>query len=229
MRTPALALLVSALPSCSDRASGADDTSAPVTVTPTPGDSAMPECRARPRGQVLTEFTAGTCGAALVSDDGGLALWVLSRTAKEEPARGERPEPCTDKRPCMFLGYDSSLGPLVLAIVDGAASEMPEGVWLGLALDAPKEHLAFFDLWAGAGDTVTTEGTDLGPAHSLAPFACAGDLALLAVPRLPAASGVEAAAELLAREGVYEWDGTAVTRRDIHDRARCTALDVELP
>jgi len=215
------------LVACSDRVGTTEDAGAAVTVPPTTVEPSKASCRPRPSGKVLAEFSAGDCGAALLEDDRGVGLWSLATDGEAEPARGPLPEPCA-KGDCTFLGYDSAIGPVVLAMTGGPRSEMPTGVWLAAALDEAKQQLVFFDLWAGAGQSVVGDGTDLGPAHSLAPYSCAGKLGLFSDGRLAAAAGVEPAALLVAREGVYTWGSTEPQRADAQ-REACVRLAIELP
>ena len=212
---------------CSDRVGSEGDVGASVTVPPTTAEPTKASCRPRPAGKVLAEFSAGVCGAALLVDDRGAGLWSLAADGDAPPARGPVPEPC-EKGRCIFLGYDSAIGPIVFAVAGGPRSEMPAGVWVGAALDDGKQQLVFFDLWAGAGQSVIGDGTDLGPAHSLAPFSCGEKLGLFSVGRLAAAEGVEPARPLVAREGVYTWGSTEPQRADAK-RDDCTRLAVELP
>lgn len=220
-------MMLVGLVACSDRVGTTEDAGAAVTVPPTTVEPPKASCRPRPSGKVLTEFSAGPCGATLLMDDRGVGLWSLAADAEAEPARGPVPEEC-EKGGCTFLGYDSAIGPVVLAVTEGPRSEMPTGVWMGAALDEAKTQLVFFDLWAGAGQSVVGDGTDLGPSHSLAPFSCGGKLGLFSVGRLAAADGVEPAAPLVAREGVYTWGSTEAQRTEAQ-RDGCTRLAVELP
>ncbi|MEM6990986.1 MAG: hypothetical protein AAF721_10825 [Myxococcota bacterium] len=212
---------------CTDRTGGAEEGSAPVTVAPASAVPPAKPCRPHPAGRMLSAFDAGTCGAALVADDQGLGLWSLAPDGEEPPARGPGPQAC-EKSSCTFLGYDSPLGPIVLAKLAAPSSEMPAGVWLGVALDPAGLQLVFFDLWAGAGDTVTGDSTDLGPAHSLAPFTCGGKLGLFAVGRLAAGVDVAPSKRLASREGIYTW-GTDAPQRAAATREGCEPFAIELP
>lgn len=213
--------------SCTDRPGGADEGAASVTVPPTSVEPPAVQCRERPAGAVLTVFDSGECTAALLAEDQGLALYDLGPTAESVPARGPAPEVCA-RRSCSFFGFQSTVGPVVVVQMAGPRSEMPAGVWLGVALDEARQQLVFFDLWAGAGQSVVGDGTDLGPTHALAPFACGDALGLFARSRTAAGEGVEAAATLVGREGVYAWDATAPVRADT-DRSACTPIAIEMP
>lgn len=216
-----------ALAGCTDRGGGAEDGAPPVTVAPTSAAPPAKRCRPRPAGRVLSAFEAGECGAALIQEDETLGLWSLSFDDAEHAASGPAPEACT-RTACTYLGHGGPLGPMVLAVTDDGRSEMPAGVWLGISLDPEASRLVFFDLWAGAEDTVVGDGTDLGPAHSLAPFVCDGQLGLFAVGRLAAARDQPLPSGLVTRQGIYTWEGAA-PKRVPGARDGCTALALELP
>lgn len=230
-RSAALAVCLAAA-GCTDRTGAAEEGAAPVTVAPNAVQPPTPPCREAPAGRVLSSFASGPCGSALVADERGVGLWRLSADDPEQPARGDVPDACGGGG-CTYFGYDSVAGPLVLALVAGPRSEMPTGVWLGLAMDPAGQQLVFFDLWAGGEQSVVGDGTDLGPPHSLAPFVCpnaAGEsgFALFTMPRLAAGMGVEPVKTMAAREGVYSWSETTATRADA-DRSRCAPISIELP
>ncbi len=81
----------------------------------------------------------------------------------------------------------------------------------------------FEDLWEGAGQTVLDGGVELGPTHGLAPYDCAGRLALLAAPRTVAGQNVAPPPTLLEREGPLDGSDAALTRD------ACMPLRVPLP
>lgn len=156
-------------------------------------------------------------------DGGGLVLVDLARP-DAAAARGDPPVPCR-ARTCVYDGTLTPAGPVVLTIVPSARSGMPSDVQLGVVHDT---QLVFVSLWEGAGASVVTDLTSVGPAHALAPFVCGDALALLAVERLPAGHGQTLPHRLRAREGRVDaaaLDGPA----GAVDRDGCTAVDLPIP
>lgn len=166
----------------------------------------------------LTTFSGSSCGWTLLpGTDAGVEL--VHSTKTQTRSIGEMPPPC-ETLPCSVRGVETPVGPLLVVEVGGADSEVPAGVWLGVVLG---ERLRFIDLWDEAGDIVVDSGISLGPAHTLAPFDCEGQVAMFAEPRLPGAASVPAPASLRTREGAIADEAAAVTR------ARCEPLSVGLP
>ena len=166
----------------------------------------------------LATFSGSACAWTLrPGNDANVELVHFMKT--QTRSAGEMPAPC-ESLPCNVRGVETSAGPLLVVEVGGADSEVPAGVWLGVALG---EQLRFIDLWGEAGEVVVEDGISLGPAHTLAPFDCEGSVALFAAARLPGAKAVPAPASLLRREGAVADEAAAVTR------ARCEPLPVGLP
>jgi hypothetical protein len=191
-----------------------------------PGDAEQPavaavKCKAFDAEATLTTFEGAKCPWALTRDEALLELASLDLDAKP-PVEGEVPPPCASTT-CDWAGRSTSVGPLVLATSRSAQSEMIAGATLGFV--GADGKLTFVDLWHGAGDSVFDEGTELGPAHGLAPFDCAGKLGLFAAARTEAGSTVQPLPSLRAREGLYATQ-TPTTNTD---RSRCTAIAWPMP
>ncbi len=120
--------------------------------------------------------------------------------SSEGAARGSMPDACSTN-PCDFSGRHVQLGPLLVVEQRSPYSEMPANVWLGWV--ATGGQLIFVDLWEDAGDPIVDQGTEIGPAHALAPVDCNGVVGLRAMPRLESSPGESARPQLLAREGIY--------------------------
>ncbi|MEM7154327.1 MAG: hypothetical protein AAF799_15885 [Myxococcota bacterium] len=195
---------------------------APRAVEPTPEPAACLESGA---SEIWTSFEGGRCGFELREDEeaGGLLLDDLSAEVPGSPA-GEAPEACRD-RTCVYEGIATVAGPLVLAVAPSSDSGMPSGVFLGYVAEG---RLVFVDLWEDAGDPVQTDYTRVGPAHALAPFVCEDKLAVLAVPRLEAARGLEPPQRLQAREGRLDAAGSS-TALAPEARAGCEAVALPVP
>lgn len=166
----------------------------------------------------LATFSGSVCAWTLRPGNDAIVELIHS-TKTQTRSAGEMPPPCESLR-CSVRGIETSAGPLLVLEVGGTESEVPAGVWLGVALG---EQLRFIDLWGEAGDVVVDDGISLGPAHALAPFDCEGSVALFAEARLPGAKAVPAPASLRRREGAVANEAAAVTR------ARCEPLPVGLP
>ncbi len=108
----------------------------------------------------------------------------------------------------------------------GAQSEVPLGVQLGIVVGGT--HLDFIDLWAAAGPVVSEDSTDLGPAHALVPMRCAGQLALVAAPRLSAGEGVPPPPTLEARAGRIVREAATLSLAPV-DPATCERMHLPLP
>jgi hypothetical protein len=179
----------------------------------------------RPSGDVepLLTFAGARCEWVLLRDASGLRLRSLEADT-EVDATGVVPESCLEDR-CLFEGVHTELGPLVLALESSAESEMPAGVHLGVI---EGKHLRFVDLWAGAGESVHGDATQLGPAFALAPHACQGHLALFVQERFEIAGQGEPPQELLTREGrvVFDGDEPSSSTADARD---CVAIEIGLP
>lgn len=166
----------------------------------------------------LATFSGSPCTWTL-RPGSDAAVELVHSTKTQTRSAGEMPPPC-ETSPCSVRGIETSTGPLLVVEVGGTESEVPAGVWLGLALG---EQLRFIDLWEEAGDVVVDNGISLGPAHALAPFDCEGNVALFAQARLPGARAVPAPASLLSREGAVANDAADAIRE------RCEPLPVGLP
>jgi hypothetical protein len=179
----------------------------------------------RPPGDVdpVLSFPGSPCDWLLIRDSSGLRLRSLEADAGADRV-GVFPEGCLEER-CVFEGAQTRLGPLVVALQRSGASEMPAGVYLGVLDD---DHLRFVDLWAGAGEPVHGDATELGPAFALAPHACHDVLALFVEPRFAIAGQGEPPSELRAREGGIAFEGSTL-RATAVERDGCVALDLALP
>jgi hypothetical protein len=182
-----------------------------------------PPCREHDEPAALASFPGLRCPWLLRVEAGKLVLASLDPEPVAE-VRGNLPE--CGPVPCTFDGAETSLGPMIVAAVPSAESDMPARVHLGVV--APSKVIVFVDLWAGAGETVMGDSTPLGPALALAPFDCRGELGLFASPRLDIDRELEPPAELRAREGLYALDGAEPVVTAI-DRAGCKRLSVPLP
>jgi hypothetical protein len=179
----------------------------------------------RPPGDVepVLSFPGSRCDWLLIRDSSGVRLRSLEADADADRA-GVLPERCLEDR-CVFEGAQTRLGPLVVAFERSATSEMPAGVYLGVLDD---DRLRFVDLWAGAGEPVHGDATELGPAFALAPHACHDVLALFVEPRFAIAGQDEPPAELRAREGGIAFEGSTLRATSV-EREGCVALDLALP
>ena len=178
----------------------------------------------RPAGEVdpLVAFEGPRCEWLLLSDATGLRLRSLDDAAGPDVA-GVMPHACLDDR-CRFEGVHTEAGPVVIAIERSPASEMPGGLHLGMVAAG---HLRFVDLWAGAGEPVESEGTEVGPAFSLSPHVCGPRLALFVEPRFEVAGQGEPPRELAAREGLVTFEGDEA-KAEATSRDGCVPLELEL-
>lgn len=167
--------------------------------------------------------TAG-CPVLLVADSEDTLKLISLDLSEREPIEGTMPEACLKDR-CLFWGVDTSVGPMVAAMPAAPESDIAAGAHLGVVHD---EALRFIDLWAGAGEPVHGDGTDLGPAFSLEPWVCDRKLGLFVAPRLPAAKNTDPPEELVAREGTYALSGDW-ERTDSASRDGCKKIEIELP
>lgn len=202
---------------CSQSATTGDEGQTPPSTPP--AAVTTPVC-APGSSEPLLAFHGGGCPWELVSASDGVRLRSL---APEPPPAiaGVLPEDCATRR-CAFSGLESSVGPLVLAVLPSPQSEMPAGTWLGAVIDG---RLRFVDLWEGAGASVVGDGTPLGPAHVLGPHDCGGALALFPVERLDGAQGFAPPATLVARGGRLLADGDADVKTEAIAAAGCAPLD----
>lgn len=184
-----------------------------------PEPPAPPPCKDGEPTDPAATFPGSKCGWFLEDREGALRLHSLDLDPVPT-AVGSVPEPCAE-RPCVFEGVETEIGPLVLVTVTSPHSEMPEGVLLGLASG---ERLLFVDLWAGAGESVTNEYTELGPSHALVPHDCNGKVGLFVQPRVQGGELTEPPAELLKREGIYTIEPQGLQRTD-GDPKGCKALE----
>lgn len=197
--------------------SAATAESEPQQPTP-PAQPEPPPCKATSVADPAASFPGARCGWLLEDREGALRLQSLDLDPPPA-AVGAVPEPCAE-RPCVYEGFETSVGPLVLARITSAHSEVPDGVLLGVAAG---QSLAFIDLWAGAGPPVVSDGTEIGPAHALVPHDCGGQLGLLVVPRLDPGERTEPPVELRAREGIYAPTPKGLEQRPV-DRSTCEPL-----
>jgi hypothetical protein len=206
--------------SCSQSATTGDEGQSPPSVEPA---ATTPACAPGSTDPLLA-FAGRTCPWELVAASDGVRL----RSLQPEPPpaiAGVLPEACTAAR-CSFEGIESSVGPLVLAVLPSPHSEMPAGTWLGAVID---DRLRFIDLWEGAGEGVTADSTPLGPAHALAPHDCKGELALMVVDRLEAAEGVAPREALVARQGRVIAEGEQGAKTEARALSGCRAIALPLP
>lgn len=192
------------------------------TVPPSPADEDA-GCQPMTAVGVWARVDDGACGWELRDDADGLALHGLGSQAPPV-VRVPTPPGCAE-RTCVFHGAVTSAGPLLLAVVPSDESEMPSDVQLGVAHG---EQMSFVSLWEGAGPSVVTDLTPVGPAHALAPFICGESLALLVVERLDAAPGLRPPQRLLARQGRVEPSALDTVVGEV-DRSGCTAVQLPVP
>ena len=188
-----------------------------------PIDRSLTPCRDHDPGKTLATLGAARCPWVLQAGPDGLRLLDLAPEAKGE-ITGPMPEPCEDL-PCDWDGALTRLGPMVVASIRSPASEMPQGAILGAAGGG---RLQLIDLWGAAGESVMGDATPLGPAFTLAPYACGTTLALFAVSRLDAGDVSDPPSTLRLREGHYDLttDPPGVTPAP---KKSCTRLPVPLP
>jgi hypothetical protein len=210
-------LLISTTTGCFSASESAEQ------VQPAAPIEAPSPCQDPDPSDALTSFSGLRCPLELVRHTDGLRLRSLD-PRPEAPATGPIPEPC-EERPCDWEGVLTPLGPMIVVSVRSPHSEMAEGALLGWVQGT---RLRFVDLWDGAGDSVIGDSTPLGPAFSLAPFACGTDIALFAAPRLDTLEGLEPPDTLSAREGLYTLTGDVPQRRD-GSREGCQRLFVPVP
>lgn len=192
---------------------------APRAVAPDPEPVA---CRPSPGGGAWARFSGPLCDWELREEGEALVLTSLALAAPP-PARGEVPEPCRTST-CVYHGTLTAAGPVLLAVVPSAASEMPSDA---LLLVAHGEQLVATSLWEGAGPPVESDLTPVGPAHALAPFVCGSTLALLVVERLDPV-GLPAPETLRAREGRLDPAALAGPAGAV-ERASCQQVELPVP
>lgn len=197
----------------------AEGKAAPRAVAPDPVPAA---CRPSPGGGAWARFADRECDWELREEGDELVLASLAIQAPP-PARGEVPEPCRTST-CVYHGTLTVAGPVLLAVVPSAASEMPSDV---LLLVAHGEQLVATSLWEGAGSPVESDFTPVGPAHALAPFVCGSTLALLAVERLDPV-GLPPPETLRAREGRLDPAALAGPAGAV-DRESCRQVELPVP
>ena len=198
--------------------SGGGSPGTPEAEAPSDRDVGRPSpCGEVDSAGALTTFSGSPCAWTLrPGADAGVEL--VHSTKMQTRSAGEMPLPC-ETLPCSVRGVETPAGPVLIVEVRGAESEVPAGVWIGVAAG---EHLRFVDLWEEAGDVVVDNGISLGPAHALAPFDCEGAVALFAEARLPGAEAVPAPVSLHEREGVIGSEASV-------GRTHCEPLWVGLP
>ena len=163
----------------------------------------LPVCREPLEGPVLAMFDGRGCPWMLLPGQTADTLRLASLLPDPpEPITGPMPEGCSITL-CEFVGADTPLGPMVVATRRSPGSEMPDDVRLGVVAAG---RLDFIGLWDGAGEHVSADHTDVGPAHALHPWVCDKALGLFIAPRLPAGEGVEPSPQLRTREGIYALD-----------------------
>jgi hypothetical protein len=211
------ALLVGAAMSCAQPGSesGEPNDPAPAPVGP-------PACRDA-GADLLTAFPGVRCLWTVSEAGGTVSLTSLDHDAGAA-ASGAPPAICVQRR-CRYDGHFTMIGPLVIVTVASPDSEMPGGAWLGFSSGAA---LGFVDLWEDGGDEVWSEGTPLGPSHTLSPVLCGESLGFAAVPRTNAGLHVDPPESLRAREGVYAiQQGTATRTGDLP--GQCVPVKLPLP
>ncbi len=172
----------------------------------------------------LAVFEGATCPWSLLEGEAGLRL--------ESAAPGvgalsvEAPRPCVEvPGRCRWEGAKSSLGPVLLAIVEGPESEVPVDLWVGAGLDG--ERVLFAELWWGEPSVI--DRTEVGPAYALAPQECSG-LVLTVEARLPEAKYGEPGGTLSERAGAYGFDAGGLVRKGpVPDAAECRPIFTTLP
>ncbi len=205
---------------CRGQATGAGQ-----AATSTPGEAVAAEvvCGAVDEG-ALAVFDGATCPWSLIAGEAGLRL--------ESAAPGvgslsvEAPRPCLEAPGrCRWEGAKSSLGPVLLAIVDGPESEVPVDLWVGAGLDG--ERVLFAELWWGEPSVI--DRTEVGPVYTLAPQECAG-LVLRVEARLPEAKYGAPDPALSERAGAYGFDAEGLVRTGpVPDAAACRPIFAALP
>lgn len=197
---------------CATPPGGVEPGEVPVAA---PGVEAMVCEEAPPRALALAD--AEPCGWALTDGEGG-GVEVRMTSAGGPRARGEAPSGCAHGR-CAWDLVVVDGAPFALATREGAASEVPEGRWLGV-LDG--ERLVFVDLWWGEGSF--GDSTDMGPVYALAPWICGGRVVLRTQARLPEAAVEAAPPGLVARAGLIEASGGEVKRVGEDPGGACVPL-----
>lgn len=172
----------------------------------------------------LAVFDGETCPWALLSNDGELRL--ESSTPGVAGLSVEGPRPCAEAPGrCRWEGAASSVGPALLAIVEGPESEHPVDVWFGAGLDG--ERVLFAELWWGERSVI--DRTEVGPIYTLTPLDC-GALAFSVEGRLPEAASGEPDPALLERAGVYGFEGGALVRSGpVAEASTCKPIFSALP
>ncbi len=167
-----------------------------------PGVEAVACEEAPPSALALAD--AEPCGWALVGD--GEAVELRARIVGGPRARGEAPSGCAHGRCGWDLAVVDGVA-LLLATREGAASEVPEGRWLGVV---DGDRVAFIDLWWGEGSF--GDSTDMGPVYALVPWICGGRVVLRVEARLPEAALEAPPPGLVARAGAIEASDGEVRR-----------------
>jgi hypothetical protein len=161
---------------------------------------------------VLTPANADACPLALELESDELRVRPLARQnpmlAAEPIASGRGPDVCgPELARCELSGFDDELGPIVVARVRGAESEVPVQVFVGWVVGGT---LGFVETWYGPPSVV--DHTRVGPVWALAPFDCDAELELLPAPRLPEAAHEPIPQTLLDLAGRWELDPSGVAQ-----------------
>jgi len=204
---------------CSGQVTGPSQTS-----TSTPDEAAVAVVCGAVDDAALAVFDGATCPWVLLSRDGELRL--------ESSAPGvaglsvEAPRPCVEAPGrCRWEGAATSLGPALLAIVEGPESEHPVDVWFGAGLDG--ERVLFAELWWGERSVI--DRTEVGPIYTLTPLDC-GALVFTVDGRLPEAKMGAPDPALLERAGVYAFEVGALVRSGaLPETPTCKPIFAALP
>ena len=175
-----------------------------------------PTCGEAPAG-ALAILDDTPCSWSLIVDAG--ALFVVAH----DGAVGWRvvpPDACSPAERCTWDGVMSPLGPVVIASLIGGASEVPEGRWVGAALDDARIY--FVPLWWGEGSIV--DGTDQGPPFALAPWICGEELVLRVEGRLAEAAVEAPPPGLVAWAGIYRSGEGGLSRAADDPGGACAPL-----
>lgn len=217
-------LLMGGLLACSSPSSTAADGKVGTPSVAPGAESQAPGCQpATPRG-VWARLPGEPCDWELRDDGEDLALHDLARP-EASLAHGPAPAACRAQTTCVYHGAVTAAGPVVLAVVPSPHSGMPSDVQVGVV---HRQQLSFVSLWEGAGVSVVTDYTQVGPAHALAPFVCGEQLALLSVPRLPAGDGQEPPQTLRVREGRVDPAAPETPQGEV-DRDACARVELPVP
>jgi hypothetical protein len=194
-----------------------------ATAVEPPIAEVAPAC-APPPAAALALLADAPCPWILVADGSAMALRATDMVAPRALLVAP-PEECAGR--CDFTGTSTALGPLVIATLPDAASELPAAVFVGAALGGGT--VRFAPLWFGR--TSRVDNTDQGPSHALVPWVCGDALVLAVAGRVPAAAAEEPAPALVRAAGVYAIADDELRRLDrpTPPLAQCVRVPLELP